>query len=191
MIFTENALKDMIKVGMLTGDTNKHRYKGTSVGVGACGVDLPMSNEWAIVEPNSVETLEIPVGDGDVIKKVVDVIDVSKPPSIRKFTADKYVLAPGTSVLNTCAYKFNMPANVIGIDVGKSTFARSFVTTLCSPAEPSWHGNYTIEITNNGEYPVVLYAGQAVTQMIFIYVDGNHSYDGIYQGSNGVVGSNG
>ena len=59
----------------------------------------------------------------------------------------------------------------VGIIIGKSTLARCGLVLNMTPAEPSWTGHLTIEISNTTPLPVKLYAGEGCCQILFFQTE--------------------
>lgn len=80
---------------------------------------------------------------------------------------ESFVLAPKSFVLGVSMEKFNMPANVSGDCMGKSTIARMGCIVFVTPLEPEWSGYLTLEIFNTLDRPVRLWPGIGITQIMF------------------------
>jgi len=178
----KNELLDLIKKGFLLDIHDTKRFKGTSVGVDAYGISLPLGDTWGLIQGNSSTY------NGD---EMVDIATLESGSSLNvvEFKKDKYFIPPNGYVHNLCPIPFNMPDNVIGIDVGKSTWARVGIKTMCSPAEGGWRGKYLFEIYNHGPLPVLLHAGQGITQMMFFRGEYSEPYTGKYQDQGGIIGA--
>lgn len=83
------------------------------------------------------------------------------------YTSDAYTLKPGAFVLAHSAEHFSIPADIVGICVGKSTYARLGIHVLVTPLEPGWRGYLTLEIANLSNVAVKLYAGEGIAQIMF------------------------
>jgi len=104
-----------------------------------------------------------------------------------EFQAGCCVIPPHGLVLANSVEVFDMPADVLGICLGKSTYARLGVVCNTTPAEPGWRGHLTLEFSNTSPLPVVLHAGEGCAQMIFLRGSANASVTygdraGKYQG---------
>lgn len=102
------------------------------------------------------------------------------------------ILDPGEMVLGSSEEHFNIPNNIMGICVGKSTYARCGVLVNVTPLEPGWKGKLTLEISNVGQNPVRIYPHEGIAQIIFHKMTGpaEVSYaarDGKYQHQTGVT----
>lgn len=79
-----------------------------------------------------------------------------------------WIMPPHSAALGTTPTRFNMPRNVIGIALGKSTYARCAVNPIVTPAESGWKGHLTLEFVNNSDYHCKIYANEGVLQMLFL-----------------------
>lgn len=94
------------------------------------------------------------------------------------------IIPPNSFVLAHALEKLNMPNDVTGIIVGKSTLARSCINVLATPAEAGWSGYLTLEFANTSSLPVKMYAGEGSCQILFLkgkkcgvsYADRNGKY---------------
>lgn len=82
-----------------------------------------------------------------------------------------FVIPPHTSVLAMSVEYFKMPQDVMGIVIGKSTYARCHLIVNCTPLEPAWQGHLTIELTNPTANPIKIYVNEGIAQVIFLKGD--------------------
>jgi dCTP deaminase len=106
--------------------------------------------------------------------------------------ADAFDLAAHTFVLGRTVEYFRIPANVLTLCVGKSSYARCGVLVNITPFEPGWEGHATLCIANLGPRPVRLYAGEGIAQVLFFESDEPcrvtyASKQGKYQAQQGIV----
>jgi len=113
----------------------------------------------------------------------------------KNITADDYitfemvkgeplVLEGKSFVLGESIETFHMPDYVMGVCVGKSTYARTGIIVSMTPLEPGWKGVLTLEIYNSLPMPVSIYPGEGICQVIFFeggkcnatYADRNGKY---------------
>lgn len=66
---------------------------------------------------------------------------------------------------------FDMPHNVVGYVVDKSTYARRFVSAMNTLLDPGWKGNLTLELVNLGASMVHIKAGTPIVQIAFHWLD--------------------
>lgn len=76
-------------------------------------------------------------------------------------------LYPGCFLLAVSVERWNIPADVIGVVLGKSTYARAGILINCTPMEPGWEGHLTLEIVNLAPCPVLIYPGEGIAQVVF------------------------
>ena len=77
-------------------------------------------------------------------------------------------MPPHSAALGTTPTCFDMPRNIIGVALGKSTYARCAVNPIVTPAEAGWIGHLTLEFVNNSDYHCKIYANEGVLQMLFL-----------------------
>jgi len=125
-----------------------------SYGLSSFGYDMRVSNEFKIF---SASTGQLTVIDPKAIeeKALVD------------YVGDYCIIPPNSFALARSVEYFRMPANVTGIVLGKSTYARCGIVTNFTPLESGWEGFVTIEISNTTPVPVKVYANEGVAQCLF------------------------
>ncbi|MCA6510330.1 MAG: dCTP deaminase [Pseudanabaena sp. M152S2SP2A07QC] len=85
----------------------------------------------------------------------------------RDRTGEYFIMPPHSSALGVSVECFDMPRNVTGICLGKSTYARSAITPFATPIEAGWRGYPTLEFGNNTDLPCKIYANEGVLQLVF------------------------
>jgi dCTP deaminase len=80
-------------------------------------------------------------------------------------------LAANSFVLGRTVEYLRIPAGVLALCMGKSSYARCGVLVNTTPFEPGWEGHATLCIANLGPRPVRLYAGEGIAQVIFYESD--------------------
>ena len=114
------------------------------------------------------------------------------PESFHDHDGDSCIIPPNSFALAETVERFRMPRNVLGICVGKSTYARCGIIVNVTPLEPEWEGVITIEISNTTPLPAKIYAGEGIAQILFLVADAvcTTSYAdrrGKYQGQEGLT----
>lgn len=102
-----------------------------------------------------------------------------------------FFIQPKGFLLAHTVEHFKMPRNVSAICLGKSTYARLGLFVNCTPLEPEWEGQVTLELYNASPRPIRLWIGEGICQFQFFegeqpqvsYKDRN----GKYQGQTGVT----
>ena len=100
-------------------------------------------------------------------------------------------LPPQTLCLAHTLEYFKIPPNICATIVGKSTWARLGLNVFCTPLEPGWQGQVTLELFNAGFAPVELREGDGICQVQFHSIDAPRvSYaqkGGKYQNQTGIT----
>jgi dCTP deaminase len=102
------------------------------------------------------------------------------------------VIPPNAFALARSVEYFHIPRHVVGIVLGKSTYARCGLIANITALEPGWEGNLTIELSNTAPLPMMVYAHEGIAQAIFFEADDGciMSYadkHGKYQGQTGIT----
>ncbi len=105
---------------------------------------------------------------------------------------DCCVIPPNSFALASTIEYFRIPADVLTVCLGKSTYARCGIIVNVTPLEPEWEGNVTLEFSNTTTLPAKIYANEGAAQMLFFQSDERCevSYKdrkGKYQGQRGVT----
>lgn len=102
----------------------------------------------------------------------------------------RYRLKPLDFVLGATLEWIEIPNDLVGILVGKSSRAREGIQVEAAGyVDPGWRGNLTLEIAHLSPLPAVLFAGMPICQLRLERIDGKveHPYNGHYQDSMGPV----
>ena len=82
-------------------------------------------------------------------------------------TGDFCIIPANSFVLTSTIECFDIPNNVLGVVLGKSTYARVGVNCIATPLEPGWRGELVLESANTTPLPAKLYAGEGCAQILF------------------------
>ena len=103
-----------------------------------------------------------------------------------------YILPPRAYALGVTVEMFDLPRDITGICVGKSTYARAGLIVNTTPLEAGWCGRLVVELSNATHLPMKVYANEGIAQVQFhlgleecaiSYAD----RDGKYQGQDGIT----
>lgn len=110
---------------------------------------------------------------GDVIdpKQFDDRLLTDLPLLSRSGGSLYWQMDPYSYALGLTIEAFNMPANVIGLCVGKSTYARAGLHVNTTPVEPGWRGRLVVELSNPTPLPLIVYAAEGIAQVMFFQSD--------------------
>jgi len=164
--------------GMISPFSEKQVRAGIiSYGLSSYGYDLRVADEFRIF--TNVHTTIVDPKNFDE-KSFVEV------------RSDCAIIPPNSFALARSIERFSMPRNVVGVSVGKSTYARCGIIVNVTPFEPEWRGIATLEISNTTPLPAKIYANEGLCQVLFFDSDElcEISYagrKGKYQDQEGIV----
>src|SRR5262245_26733750 len=90
------------------------------------------------------------------------------PNSFVDIEADSCLIPPNSFALAETVEYLQIPRDIIGICLGKSTYARCGIIVNVTPLEPEWRGKVTIEISNTTPLPAKIYSGEGIAQILFL-----------------------
>lgn len=149
-----------------------HTKKLISYGQSSHGYDIRCANEFKIF--SNTNTIGIDP------KKINENIFIEKDGS-----KEEIWIPPNSYALTRSIERFNLPPDIVGVAVGKSTYARAGIIINVTPLEAGWEGYLTIEIANGTTLPAKIYPGEGIAQIIFhksavckiSYADRNGKYN--------------
>ena len=156
-----------------------------SAGVSSYGYDLRLA-------PDGFRVFS-PIASAEIDPKQFDENSLIESPLRMAEDGSRYwLLPPHSYALGVTVETFRMPRRVIGICVGKSTYARSGLIVNTTPLEPGWRGRLVLEFSNSADLPIRVYANEGIAQVTFFESDEDCevSYEdraGKYQGQTGLV----
>jgi dCTP deaminase len=125
-----------------------------SYGLSSFGYDLRVADEFLIF---TASTGQLTVVDPKAIDNK----------AMAPYRGDVCIIPPNSFALARSVEYFRMPRNILGICLGKSTYARAGIITNFTPFEPGWEGHVTIEISNTTPLPAKIYANEGIAQVLF------------------------
>ena len=127
-----------------------------SYGLSSYGYDIRVSDEYKVFT--------------DVHNCLVDPKNFS-PKSFVDLKAPCCIVPAHSFALARSVEYFRIPRNVIGLCIGKSTYARCGIVVNITPLEPGWEGHLTLEISNTTPLPAKIYSNEGIAQLIFLESD--------------------
>jgi dCTP deaminase len=127
-----------------------------SFGTSSYGYDIRVADEYKIFT--------------NVFSAVVDPKRFD-PRSMVDFKGEVCVIPPNSFALARTVEYFRIPANVLTICLGKSTYARCGIIVNVTPFEPEWEGYVTLEISNTTPLPARIYSNEGIAQVLFFEGD--------------------
>ena len=124
-----------------------------SYGLSSMGYDIRVTDEYKIFT--------------NVKRAVVDPKQFNTD-SFVDVKADECIIPPNSFALARSLEYFRLPRSILGIYLGKSSYARCGIVVNITPLEPEWEGHLTIEISNTTPLPAKIYSGEGIAQLIFL-----------------------
>jgi len=148
-----------------------------SYGLSSMGYDIRVTDEYKIFT--------------NVRQAVVDPKQFN-PESFIDFKGSTCVIPPNSFALARSVEFFRMPRSILGVCLGKSSYARCGIVVNITPLEPGWEGHLTIEISNTTPLPARIYSFEGIAQVLFFEAGSlpEVSYadrKGKYQGQQGIT----
>ncbi len=128
-----------------------------SYGLSSYGYDLRVADEFkiftnvhsAVVDPKKFDAKSF--------------VDVQNEGSV--------LIPPNSFALTRSMEYLRIPRNVLGLCIGKSTYARCGIIVNVTPIQPEWEGHLVIEISNTTPLPAKIYAGEGIAEILFFEAD--------------------
>jgi dCTP deaminase len=122
-----------------------------SWGLSSFGYDARPAAEWVLFERSS---------------RPLDPLDFHAEPTERS-SEPSLIIPPHGFALARTMERFSMPADVLAVCLGKSTYARLGLVVNVTPLEPGWEGEVTLELSNTAPRPIKVHAGMGLCQFLF------------------------
>ena len=133
------------------------KKRGTiSFGLSSYGYDLRVADEYKVFT--------------NVRSTTVDPKNFSQD-SFVDFKGDICIIPPNSFALARSVERFRIPRDVLGVCIGKSSYARCGIICNITPLEPLWEGTLTLEISNTTPLPAKIYSHEGLAQVLFFESD--------------------
>lgn len=112
--------------------------------------------------------------------------------SVRVSEGESFILKPHDFVLAHTQESVRIPDDAVGVVHGRSSWARIGVNPhLGGYIDPGFHGQITLELSNETDAPIKLRVGDRFCQLALHNLDkpASEPYDGKYQGDKGARGT--
>lgn len=145
-----------------TIDYRGNKGKVPSFGLSSFGYDIRLGNRFRVADDRHTPGKA----------KILDFLSDPEHPDdqshmFREFEGDSIELLPQSFMLGYSLEWVSIPNNVLAVCMQKSTLARKGCVAYVTPLEPGWFGHITLEIYNATPFPMRLYAGMGIMQLIF------------------------
>lgn len=127
-----------------------------SYGLSSYGYDLRLAREFKIFT--------------DVYSALVDPKNFNEK-SFVDLKGETCIIPPNSFALTRSVEYLRIPKNVLGLCIGKSTYARCGIIVNVTPLQPEFEGHIVIEISNTTPLPAKIYAGEGIAEVIFFEAD--------------------
>jgi dCTP deaminase len=162
---------------------NEQGGKAVSFGLSQCGYDITLSDKQFIVYDQSCYQEQ----DFAIDPKNYEDIGYAAP-LVKRNDDCFFVLPPRSMALGISRELISIPDHVMMLAFGKSTYARCGIILNVTPAEPGWTGHLTMNIANISPFPVRLYCGEGIGQLVlFDCGEVGEAYSGHYQNQDEAV----
>ena len=145
--------------------TAEKRPGRISYGVSSYGYDVRVGTLFKIFTPTSA------VGTAAIVDPKNFTDDCFVTLDTAEMGRDHVIIPPNSFALCETVEHFTIPRDVLGICLGKSTYARCGIIVNVTPLEPEWTGKITIEISNTTPLPAKIYANEGIAQLLFLKGD--------------------
>lgn len=154
-IKTDAWIKKMVKEKKMIEpfEPSTVRNGVVSYGLSSFGYDLRVADEFKIFT--------------NIHSAVVDPKQFDED-SFVNVSGKGYVLIPPNSFALARSQEYlRIPDTVIGLCIGKSTYARCGIIVNVTPLQPGWDGYLVIEISNTTPLPAKIYANEGIAEILF------------------------
>jgi dCTP deaminase len=124
-----------------------------SYGLSSMGYDIRISDEFKIF--TNINTTVVDPKHFD-------------PRSFIDVRGESCIIPPNSFALGRSLEYFRLPHKVLGIRIGKSTYARCGIVVNITPLECAWGGHLTLEISNTTPLPAKIYSNEGIAQVLFL-----------------------
>lgn len=154
--------------GLLTPfDEGTKRPFYISSGLSSGGYDLALGEEFKMFSPVNCHIIDPLDLDEAAFAEVRPKVCEGKTNPADGKPLRYVVLPPHSYILAETKEKIDVPADVMIVVVGKSTYARLGVIVNVTPLEAGWTGVTTLEIANTAPTAVKIYLGMGIAQAMF------------------------
>lgn len=162
MILSDKKIRDLVKKTTLIAPFSEDRLQSESYDVTIGGKVTVMKKE--------IHCLDI--ADQSSIDNIYDEIDISP---------DGFVISPKQYILVSLGEKINMPDNITAHLRAKTSYTRLGLLVSDQHCNSTYSGNLRIGLYNATEYPVKIYTGYPIAQIVFEELDDVPSEDKLYK----------
>jgi dCTP deaminase len=155
----DHWIKKMVKEYKMIEPFEKNLVKKGNIGYGlsSYGYDLRLASEFKIFT--------------NVHSSIVDPKKFDEKSFVDFNNVDSIIIPPNSFALARSFEYLRIPKKVLGLCIGKSTYARCGLIVNVTPLQPEWEGYLIIEISNTTPLPAKVYANEGVANILFFEAD--------------------
>lgn len=169
MILADRDIKKLLQAGKI----NVTPAPDLATQLGSCSLDLRLSSKFKIFRPTS--TPYIDPQDPNTFSDLTDDVDVSKGKGSQPLLPHlpkgprAFIIHPRDFILGLTKERVELPADLAARIDGRSSLGRLgiVVHSTAGHIDAGFSGHITLEITNIGTAPVLLYPEMRVCQLVF------------------------
>lgn len=122
-------------------------------------VDIRLGSKFIDTRIRQFTVLDPPELSGDKIKSFQEKLNL--------VIGDHYTLHPGRLILASTFEFISLPNDLCGYVLSRSRYGRAgLMVATATYIHPLWQGCLTLELFNYGDFPIHLYVGSKVAQLI-------------------------
>ena len=148
--------------GLIQPFTSYIVRNGLSYGLGSYGYDIRLSDELYVFKDRDKSVTEL-IDPKRFNKNCLELAPLHHTQDRGKF----FIIPANSFALGVAEEYIEMPPDVTGICLGKSTYARCAINVPITPVEAGWKGHLTLEICNNTPADACVYAHEGIAQIVF------------------------
>lgn len=155
MILSDKEIKKYLKAGKIIIKP----FPDLEKQLGSASLDLRLSDEFLIFDYRKKAVLDLK-----------DPTDFEEMTSLIKISQNKpFVLHPGEFILGASLEYLKMPRNLAARIDGRSSLGKLglIVHSTSGHVDPGFEGKLTLEISNIGKIPLLLYPDMRICQLVF------------------------
>jgi dCTP deaminase len=138
-------------------------------------------------------SLDLKLGDSVSFYEDMDTIDVKNELKVKTVVFEEYILIqPKEFLLATTLEYIKLPNSITAFVEGRSSLGRlGLFIENAGWVDAGFEGQITLELYNANKYPIKLYKGMRICQLVFAKLDSipKHIYKGKYAGQKGATPS--
>ena len=148
-----------IKTKLEGGEIKIAPLPDLAVALGTMSIDLRLGHEFIIYKTTSRPYIDL--------KDTISFEGLTE--LVTKKDTEPFVVHPGEFVLGSTTELVELPMDIAGRLEGKSSLGRLGIVihSTAGKIDPGFTGRITLEISNIGRLPIMLYPGMRICQLVF------------------------